>query len=136
VATLGVVVLLLVQDAVPRMFPAGSHEVLNAFSLAAIAVAYLIFQWARGSEAKEWLKAILLAAAFLFWAANQYWPRLAQAGLFNDIAIALFVLDVFLAMAGWLAGTKDSVFAPVDERNNCRCGCDCGCANRRTANGV
>jgi hypothetical protein len=49
----------------------------------------------------EFVKAIVLAAAFLFWAANQLWPDLRQATLFNDIAIALFVLDVLLVMIGW-----------------------------------
>jgi hypothetical protein len=49
------------------------------------------------------VKAILLAVAFLFWAANQLWPELPQATLFNDLAIALFVLDVFLTMIGWPA---------------------------------
>jgi hypothetical protein len=39
-----------------------------------------------------------LAAAFFFWAANQLWPTLRQATLYNDIAIALFVFDVFLTM--------------------------------------
>ncbi|MBV9272781.1 MAG: hypothetical protein JO333_02715 [Verrucomicrobia bacterium] len=43
---------------------------------------------------------MMLSVAFLFWAANQPWPDLSQATLFNDIAIALFVLDVFLVMVG------------------------------------
>jgi len=42
-----------------------------------------------------------------FWAANQLWPDLRQAVLFNDIAIALFVLDVFLVMVGWPATSPD-----------------------------
>jgi hypothetical protein len=38
----------------------------------------------------------------LFWAANQLWPgSLRQATLCNDIAIALFVIDVFLTIVGW-----------------------------------
>ena len=40
----------------------------------------------------------MLAAAFLFWAANQLWPDSSRAMLFNDIAIGLFILDVFLVM--------------------------------------
>jgi len=44
-------------------------------------------EFLKGDDAK--------AVAFLFWAANQLWPRFTQAPLFNDIAIALFVLDVF-----------------------------------------
>ena len=125
--TLAAVALLFVQDAVPRLFPAGIHEFLAAFSLAAIAFAYLIHQFARRHALMELAKAILLAAAFLFWAANQFWPRLPQAALFNDIAIGLFVLDVFLAIAGWPLAANDGVFAEGDETGTCRC--DCGCAN-------
>ena len=53
----------------------------------------------------------MLAVAFVFWAANQFWPDLRQAILFNDIAIALFVLDVFLVMIGWPATSPDESFA-------------------------
>ncbi len=53
----------------------------------------------------------MLAVAFLFWAANQLWPNLPQATLFNDVAIALFVLDVFLVMVGWPASSPDGSFA-------------------------
>jgi len=115
-----------VQDAAPQMFPAGSHEVLSALSLASIAAAYLIFQWARRSGAMEWLKAILLAAAFIFWAANQFWPNSPQAGLFNDIAIGLFVLDVFLAMTGWPA-VKGSSFGECRVNSASHCGKGCSC---------
>jgi hypothetical protein len=58
----------------------------------------------------EFLKAVMLAVAFLFWGANQLWPNLPQATLFNDIAIALFVLDVFLVMLGWPATSLDESF--------------------------
>ena len=101
VVTLAAVALLLVQDAFPRGIPTPSHEFLAAFSLATIAVAYLAFQLAERATRADLVKAILLACAFLFWAANQLWPRLPEAGLFNDIAIGLFVLDLFLVIAGW-----------------------------------
>jgi hypothetical protein len=55
----------------------------------------------------------MLAVAFLFWAANQLWPDLPQATLFNDIAIALFVLDVFLVMFGWPPTSPDTSFAEI-----------------------
>jgi hypothetical protein len=129
VVTLAAVVLLLVQDATPRLFPAGSHEILAAFSLAMIAFGYLIFQVANRAALAELAKAILLAAAFLFWAANQYWPNLPEAGLFNDIAIGLFVLDVFLVIAGWPRTSKVSSFAESGAGNAGRCACGCGCAN-------
>src|SRR6201995_803418 len=92
---------LLAWNVNPEFFPIRAHGFLAAFPLAMIAIAYLLYQTARQPSAKEFLKAMMLAAAFLFWAANQLWPDLAQATLFNDIAIALFVLDVSLVMIGW-----------------------------------
>ena len=86
-------------------------DALAAFPLALIAVAYLFYQAVRRPPPAELLKAVLLAAAFLLWAANQFWPNLPQATLFNDLAIALFVLDVFLVMAGWPSTQPDESFA-------------------------
>lgn len=111
VVTLAGVGVLLVWDTFPRLFPAGSHDWIAAFPLAMIAVAYLVYQVAHRPPAREFLKAILLAVAFLFWAANQRWPDLREATLFNDIAIALFVLDVFLVIVGWPATSPDESFA-------------------------
>jgi hypothetical protein len=110
VITLIDVGVLLVWDAYPKAFPARSHDFLAAFSLTLIAVAYLVYQVAHRPARLEFLKAVLLAVAFLFWAANQLWPNLAQAVLFNDIAIALFVLDVFLVMIGWPPTSPDESF--------------------------
>jgi hypothetical protein len=111
VITLAGVGVLLAWDAFPRLFPARAHDFLGAFPLAMIAFAYLVYQSAHRPPRKEAVKAILLAVAFLFWAANQLWPDLRQATLFNDIAIALFVLDVFLVMIGWPATSPDESFA-------------------------
>ena len=79
-----------------------------------IAIAYLVYQAAHRPSAKELAKAILLAVAFLFWAANQLWPDSPYATLYNDIAIALFVLDVFLVIVGWPAESADESFAETD----------------------
>ncbi len=125
IATLASVALLFIEDAAPYLFPAGSHDVLAAFSLAAIAGAYVVFQWTHRRPAAELAKAILLAAAFLFWAANQFWPNLPEAPLFNDIAIGLFVLDVFLVIAGWPSGSNASF---LDDCCQCSCGCGRACA--------
>jgi hypothetical protein len=111
IVTLAGVGVLFVWDAWPRLFPAGSHDVLGAFPLAMIALAYLAYQIAHRPPRLELVKAILLAVAFLFWAANQLWPNFPQAMLFNDIAIGLFVLDVFLVMVGWPATSPDESFA-------------------------
>jgi hypothetical protein len=111
VLTLLATAVLLTWDAFPRYFPARAHDSLGAFPLAAIALAYLVYQTAHRPPFRELLKATMLAVAFLFWAANQFWPDLRQAVLFNDIAIALFVLDVFLVMIGWPASSPDESFA-------------------------
>jgi hypothetical protein len=108
--TLADVAMLFVWDAFPRLFPARSHDFLAAFSLAMIAVAYMVYQIAHRPARWEFAKAAMLAVAFLFWGANQLWSNLPQATLYNDIAIALFVLDVFLVMAGWPATSPDESF--------------------------
>lgn len=102
---------LLAWDLSPRLFPPRAHDLLGAFPLAMIAIAYLVYQAAHRPARKEIFKAILLAIAFFFWAANQLWPTLPQTTLLNDIAIALFVLDVFLVMIGWPATSPDESFA-------------------------
>jgi len=138
IATLAGVVLLFVEDAAPRWFPAGSHDALAAFSLATIACAYVVFQLAHRRPLAELAKAILLAAAFLFWAANQFWPSLPDASLFNDIAIGLFVLDVFLVIASWPPGANESVFDDCggSGANRCHCGCACCDGSPRAAEDV
>ena len=111
VVTLIGVGVLLAWHVNPKSFPARAHDFLAAFPLAMIAIAYLLYQSARRPAAKEFVKAIMLAIAFLFWAANQLWPDSRQATLFNDIAIALFVLDVFLVTIGWPTTAPDESFA-------------------------
>jgi hypothetical protein len=86
-----------------------------------IALAYLVYQIAHRPAAMEILKALMLAVAFLFWAANQLWPTLPQATLFNDIAIALFVLDVFLVIIGWPKSSPDSAFGEACSGSCGRC---------------
>jgi hypothetical protein len=111
VLTLASAAVLLIWDDFPQWFPARSHDFLAAFSLAMIAFAYLLYQIAHRPARLEFVKALVLAAAFLFWAANQLWPSLPQATLFNDIAIALFVLDVFCVIVGWPPTSPDGSFA-------------------------
>lgn len=94
-------VVLLVWDAGPEMFPPRAHDYLGAFALGAIAVAWFLWQKARGMSAAECVRTAILATAFLFWAANQLWPNFRGAILFNDLAVGLFVLDVLLAILQW-----------------------------------
>jgi len=79
-----------------------------------IAIAYLVYQAAHRPPVRDMAKAILLAVAFLFWAANQLWPESPNATLLNDIAIALFVFDVFLVIIGWPGSAPDESFAETD----------------------
>jgi hypothetical protein len=74
VATLIGVALLLAWDINPAVFSAKVHDALGAFPLATIAIAYLLYQIMRRPTAMEFVKALMLAVAFLFWAANQFWP--------------------------------------------------------------
>ena len=102
--------IVLLRDAWPRILPSRSHDILAAISLALIAVAYLVYQAAHRPPWRELVKAIMLAVAFLFWAANQVWADARQAVIFNDLAIALFVLDVFLVIIGWPPSFPDESF--------------------------
>jgi len=118
--TLATVVVLLAWDALPSLFPPEAHGVLGALPLFLIAVAYLAYQLVHRPARLEIVKAIMLAVAFLFWAANQLWPDIPLATLFNDIAIALFVLDVFLVIIGWPASVPDESFAETHPNPNGR----------------
>jgi hypothetical protein len=102
---------LFVRDADPRLFSVSLHDGIAAFSLAMIAVAYIVYQIVRRAMGVELTKSILLAAAFLCWAANQVCRNPRVAAQFNDIAIALFILDVFLVIAGLPSTAPDSSFA-------------------------
>jgi hypothetical protein len=88
---------LLICDASPRHFPANVHDI----PLVLAAIAFLLLQAVRRARMAEWAKATILAMAFLFWGASQIWADRAIAMLFNDMAVALFVLDVVLVVFGW-----------------------------------
>jgi hypothetical protein len=95
---------LMVWDASPGLFPPRAHDVLAALPLTMVAVAYLVHQAIRRVSLVEFAKAALSALAFVFWALNQLLPDHRHATLFNDIAVAAFVLDVVLVIIGWPPG--------------------------------
>ncbi len=111
VVTLLSVFLLLIWDAAPQLFPAQAHLLLGAMPLALIAVSYLVYQAFEKPGPRHWIRAAILVAAFLLWAVNQLLEELPQATLFNDLAIALFVLDVFFVIIGWPAEAAHEDFA-------------------------
>jgi hypothetical protein len=94
--TVATLLALLTWDVVPSAFPARAHDTLGAIPLAAVAVVCILQVLVRGGSRRELVKAALLAAAFLFWAANQLWPDAVRATLLNDLAIAFFVADIVL----------------------------------------
>ena len=105
--------ILLAWDAYPKLFPADARDWLGALPLVFIAVAYLAYEIIRRPGNAELFKATLLALAFFFWAANQYWAAAHWAPLMNDLAIGLFVLDVFFVMVGWPASSPDEGFGEI-----------------------
>ena len=97
--TLGAVALLLVWDLFPGRFPPRAHDTLSALPLALIALAWLAHRLKQRPTRGDLGRTLVLSGAFLFWAANQFWPDFPQATLLNDLAVALFVIDVWLTMA-------------------------------------
>lgn len=90
---------LLVWDIRPQLFPGNTHALLAALPLTAIGIGWLAHHAAKRSSSRDWLKAGLLAAAFLFWAANQCVSNSRVAIVCNDIAIVLFVFDLLPIVA-------------------------------------
>jgi hypothetical protein len=102
------VLALLIWNAFPRLFPADAHALLGAMPLALAAVSAVVYQAARRPSGLEVFKVVVLAAAFLFWAINQLLGDSTHALLFNDLAIALFALDVFLTVVFWPPRVRSS----------------------------
>src|SRR5947209_2429245 len=71
IAALASVLPLLLWDVRPQWFPPQAHVVLGALPLALIAIVYLFHQILRRAARRDVGKAMLVASAFLFWAANQ-----------------------------------------------------------------
>jgi hypothetical protein len=90
---------LLAWDAAPSRFPLHSHDALGAGPLFFIAVGYVAQQVVQRPGGIGWMRAGIIVAAFVAWAANQYWPDAGTATLWNDVAVALFVLDIFISIA-------------------------------------
>jgi hypothetical protein len=96
---------LMICDASPAHFPANVHDTLATLPLVLAATALVLLQAVRRARLAEWAKATILAVAFLFWGASQIWVDRTIAMLLNDSAVALFVLDVVLAVFGWPSDT-------------------------------
>lgn len=93
-------VVLLVLDAWSGFREGDARQVVSALPLIAIAFACLAFHATWTPKPLDLLKRVLLSAAFLFWAATQLSPTAGWAPVANDVAIALFVLDLALILWG------------------------------------
>jgi len=91
-------VVLLSLDVSQGFRESDARRVVSALPLIAIALACLAFHATWTPEPLDLLKRVLLSAAFLFWAANQLFPTAGWAPVANDVAIALFVLDLALIL--------------------------------------
>jgi hypothetical protein len=96
--TLVAVVSLFVWHLSPARFPRHAHDVLASVPLVAMVAALMLDHLARRARPGELLRAGLLAVGFLLWATTQLLPELPQGLLLNDLAIALFALDLFLGL--------------------------------------
>jgi hypothetical protein len=94
---------LLVWNLAPGVFPQRAHQTLAALPLALIALGSLLHQLTRRPGRRQLLQALLLSTGFCLWSANMVLP---EALLLNDIAIVLFVLDLFLGITGACAGRR------------------------------
>jgi hypothetical protein len=116
--TLLSVLVLLASDAAPTLFRTDLHGRLATLALVLSAFGCLLPHLGRSARPLEWAKALIAAFAFLFWAANQICLNQTTATVLNDIAIALFALDVFLVVAGWppVPGDASSSYREPERR--------------------
>src|SRR4051794_7769146 len=96
--TLLALIALLLWHLRPARFPPHAHDLLASVPLVAMVAALLFDHLARRARPGELLRAGILAVGFLLWATTQLFPELPQGLLLNDLAIALFVLDLFLGL--------------------------------------
>ena len=103
---------LLVLDAWTGFRESDARRIVSAAPLIAIAFACLSYHATWRPAPADLLKRVLLSAAFLVWAANQLFPDEGWAPVANDVAIALFVLDLALILLGELrdrpAGSRNA----------------------------
>jgi hypothetical protein len=82
----------------PGRWPAHAHDHLAALPLALIAVSHLLWQLGRRPGRLQLVQALMLSTGFCLWAATQLWPDAPRALVLNDVAIVLFVVDLFLSI--------------------------------------
>lgn len=107
--------LVLGLDLWPGFLSSRAHRLISAAPLLAVAVGYLVLQLRLRPRPHELLKRALLSLAFIFWSASQLAPATGWAPVANDLAIALFVLDLGLIIWGELRAEKTAENGPPSE---------------------
>jgi hypothetical protein len=133
--------LVLGLDLWPGFLSSRAHRLVSATPLLAVAIGYLVLQIHLRPRPHELLKRALLGLAFIFWSASQLAPAARWAPVANDLAIALFVLDLGLIIWDELEAqktTENSSTSGTYHRENrlialqpCPCCGGLTCAGRR-----
>jgi hypothetical protein len=89
---------LLLWNVSPAAFGADAHDRLAPLPLGLVAASSLLHQLRGAASRIGRLRAVMLSVGFCLWAATQLWPAWPHALRLNDLAIALFVLEIFLGV--------------------------------------
>jgi hypothetical protein len=82
----------------PHVFPERAHDALGALPLALVAAGYLWHRLSARPSKRQVIQTAMLSSGFLLWSATQLWPDSPHALRLNDLAILLFVSDLFLTI--------------------------------------
>jgi hypothetical protein len=98
-AALLLLIPLVAWNLAPARFAARAHDHLAPLPLAFISIAQFLGQLGQRPGRRQVLQAAMLSTGFLLWAATQLWPDAPRALVWNDVAIGLFVVDLYLSVA-------------------------------------
>ena len=87
--------------------PAQTHAYISSLPLALAGLGYTLLQFRVKPSPRLLLKRLLLAAAFLLWAAVQLLPAGRLSVFLGDAVIAAYVLDLFWMMRDQQRGEPD-----------------------------
>ncbi len=116
--TLATVAVLFAWDAFPARFPPRAHDVLGALPLGPDRPGLSRVPGHPPPRAARTRKGDHAGGCLPLLGGEPALADIPLATLFNDIAIALFVLDVFLVIIGWPAGIPDESFAETFPNRN------------------
>jgi hypothetical protein len=93
---------LVVTDVWFGFHPSLRHERFGALALIFVGSAFICLQFHQSVHWKEMLKGLLLGLAFVLWGGEQFLPSGSTVTAVDSAVIAIFVVDLGLAIAGRL----------------------------------